>query len=441
MTANNPIRKNPLPLPATLARRNKSDVDVGAIARSASVQTDLRAKIARPGPREPKIVSTAHGPLKHILFCYPAYASGEFSYKQVYEDLFRKLPKTTQFTILTHPSVTNDLLAALDSTHASDRSTIVEAPDFLNFLVWAEDPYVVVQDTSTTEGTSFLVEPHVFRRSGDAAIAELVAEATNLQSIQSPLYFQGGNVLIGDDFVFIGTDYPEETKKLIEEVGNIVVPEDVENIDEFVKNLYIKTFDSNRQLIYIGTELPVPQPQERPITIDGEEWTEEIYTGTGKKQPIFHIDMFISLAGRSSSGKYRLLVGSPTYADQILGQEPVDHSLGEIFDDVAKTLEARGFEVIRNPMPLTYVDLVDIKVRTWYYATANNCLIEIDANSGNSVWLPTYGHGDWADLAPIDAENKRIWEELDFKVYELTDFHPFVQNLGSVHCIKKYLER
>ncbi|KYC37592.1 hypothetical protein WA1_39680 [Scytonema hofmannii PCC 7110] len=287
MTTNNPIRKNPLPLPTTLARRNKSDVDLGAIARSVSVQTTLLAKIARPGPREPKIVSTAHGPLKHILFCYPAYATGEFSYKQVYEDLFRKLPKTTQFTILTHPSVTNDLLAALDSTDA-----------------------------------------------------------------------------------------------------------------------------------------------------------EEIYTGTGEKQPIFHIDMFISLAGRSPSGKYRLLVGSPTYADQILlGQEPVDHALGEIFDDIANTLQDVGFEVIRNPMPLTYVDIPEIKVRTWYFATANNCLIEIDPNSGNSVWLPTYGHGDWADLAPIDAENKRIWEELGFKVYELTDFHPFAQNLGSVHCIKKYLER
>ncbi|GAA6621945.1 hypothetical protein [Scytonema sp. NUACC26] len=441
MATNNPIRKNPLPLPATLARRNQSDVDLGATSRSASVQTTLLAKITKPGPREPKIVSTAHGTLKHILFCYPAYASGEFSYKQVYEDLFRKLPKTTRFTILTHPSVINDLLEALNSTNASERSTIVEAPDFLNFLVWAEDPYVVVQDISTAEGTSFLVEPHVFSRSGDAAIAELVAEATHLQSIQSPLYFQGGNVLIGDDSVFIGTDYPEETKKLIEEAENIVVPEDVQNIDEFVKHLYIKTFDSNRKLIYVGTELPVPQPQTRPITIDGEEWTEEIYTGTGEKQPIFHIDMFISLAGRSPSGKYRLLVGSPTYADKILGQESVDHALGEIFDDVANTLQNLGFEVIRNPMPLTYVDLPDIKVRTWYFATANNCLIEIAPNSGNSVWLPTYGHGDWADLVPIDAENKRIWEELGFKVYELTDFHPFAQNLGSVHCIKKYLER
>jgi hypothetical protein len=441
MATNNPIRKNTLPLPATLARRNTSDIDLGAIARSATVQTTLLAKIVRPGPREPKIVSTAHGPLKHILFCYPAYASGEFSYKQVYEDLFHKLPKTTRFTILTHPSVTSDLQEALSSANASDRSTIIESPDFLNFLVWAEDPYVVVQDTSTTDGTYFLVEPHVFRRSGDAAIAELVAEATHLQSIQSPLYFQGGNVLIGDDFVFIGTDYPEETKKLIEEAENIVVPEDVENIDEFVKNLYIKTFDSKRKLIYVGTKLPVPQPQTRPITIDGEEWTEEIYTGTGTKQPIFHIDMFISLAGRNPSGKYRLLVGSPTYAYKILGQEPVEHAIGELFDDVAKTLQNEGFEVIRNPMPLTYVDLLEFKVRTWYYATANNCLIEIDADSGNSVWLPTYGHGDWADLAPIDAENKRIWEELGFKVYELTDFHPFVQNLGSVHCIKKYLER
>ncbi|KAB8319520.1 hypothetical protein SD81_011825 [Tolypothrix campylonemoides VB511288] len=67
--------------------------------------------------------------------------------------------------------------------------------------------------------------------------------------------------------------------------------------------------------------------------------------------------------------------------------------------------------------------------------------MQIDTYNGNHVWLPTYGLGDWADLASIKAENKRIWQGLGFVVHQLADFHLFAQNLGSVHCIKKYLER
>jgi hypothetical protein len=32
---------------------------------------------------------------------------------------------------------------------------------------------------------------------------------------QAPLYFLGGNLLIGDDFFFIGSDYPAESLKYI----------------------------------------------------------------------------------------------------------------------------------------------------------------------------------------------------------------------------------
>ncbi|BAZ14744.1 hypothetical protein NIES4071_65880 [Calothrix sp. NIES-4071] len=437
MTQENQLRQNPLPLPKSLKRRNRPKLNIQELD-AEKIESKTRA--IKPGPSEPRIVSSAHGSIKHILLCYPAYADGEYSYKQVYENLFIKLPKTTKFTILTHPSVSNDLKASLHEAKAYSRATIVEAPEFLNFLVWAEDPYVAVQDAANKSKTTFLVEPFTFTRVGDSAIAELVADATHVQSIQSPLYFQGGNLLIGDNFIFIGTDYPENTKNVIEQYGNIIVPEDVE-IDAFIKDLYSQTFDPKRKLFYIGTDLPVPQYETRPIIINGEEWTEEIYLGTGDKQPIFHIDMFISLAGRNESGKYRLVVGSPTEADKILERSPSFHAMAEIFDDVASKLEGLGFEVIRNPLPLTYVDFPDIKYRSWYFATANNCLVQIDKCDGNHVWLPTYGHGAWADLAAVDAENKRIWEGLGFEVHELADFHPFAQNLGSVHCIKKYLER
>ena len=434
------IRKNSAPLPASLGRRHLPRLTLADLgARSATFQA-LETVIIKPGPGKPKIVSSAHGPIRHLLLCYPAYADGEYSYQSVYADLFRKLPQTTRLTILAHPSVSDDLQAALDSAGTGSRATVVEAPDYLHFLVWAEDPYVVVRDVSIDPPTTFFVEPFTFTRAGDAAIAELIAEATSIQSIQSPLYFQGGNVLIGDDFVLIGADYPANTLALIQRYSHILVPEGVD-VATFVSQLYQRTFDPDRRVLYVGTRLPVPQAERRPITVNGEAWMEEIYLGTGTAQPIFHIDMFISLAGWGASGQYRVLVGSPALADEILGRPPVEHDMSVIFDDVARQLARQGFEVIRNPLPITYVDDDLTKVRTWYFATSNNCLVQIDVAAGNAVWLPTYGHGPWADLAATDDENKQIWERLGFVVHQLADFHPFVQNLGSIHCIKKYLER
>jgi hypothetical protein len=140
------------------------------------MEKELRA--VRPGPAKPKIVSTAHGRIKSVLLTYPAYAADEYSYRAVYTDLLKKLPSATRFIILTHPSVLSDLQAALDDARATSRTTIIESPEFLQFLVWAEDPYVVVKDVAASPATTYFIEPFTFRRVSDAVIADLVADAT-----------------------------------------------------------------------------------------------------------------------------------------------------------------------------------------------------------------------------------------------------------------------
>jgi hypothetical protein len=347
-----------------------------------------------------------------------------------------------ELTVLAHASVVADLQQALEAVREGAAATIVEAPDYLRYTVWAEDPYVVVDDDESEPPRKFLVEPFTFPRAGDSIVAELVAEASELQSIQSPLYFQGGNILIADDRVLIGVDYLYETLETLARYRPVLgFPDDGAQAQAFVVELFRKTFDPDREFFFAGTRLRVPDVEERPVTIAGERWTEVLYAGTGYQQPIFHIDMFISLTGRGPSDRYRLLVGSPAEADRILGRSPLPHAMTELFDDVARELEAQGFEVLRNPLPLTYVDDPDARERFWYFATSNNCLVQIDDAEGNHVWLPTYGHGAWSELAATDEANRRLWDELGFTVHQLADFNVFAQNLGSVHCIKKYLAR
>ena len=160
------------------------------------------------------------------------------------------------------------------------------------------------------------------------------------------------------------------------------LPDDPGQAKDFVVDLFRKTFDPERDFFFVGTRLPVPDVQSRAVTINGEQWTEVLYAGTGYHQPIFHIDMFVSLTGRGQSGRYRVLVGSPAEADRLLGRSPLPQALSEIFDDVARELEAQGFDVIRNPLPLTYVDDPQARERFWYFATSNNCLVQIDDAEG-----------------------------------------------------------
>jgi hypothetical protein len=83
----------------------------------------------------------------------------------------------------------------------------------------------------------------------------------------------------------------------------------------------------------------------------------------------------------------------------------VDKELSEHLDDIAAQLTADGFEVRRNPLPLTY------------------------------------GYGAWRELAATDNANRRIWQRLGFAVHQLTSFHPFTQRFGALHCIAKELDR
>jgi hypothetical protein len=428
-----PVRERHYQKPARLMARTKGDLSDDFLAGRRDVGPFI-APLGDPKPAAPSLISSAHGSIDEILLTIPAYAAESSVLARAYQDLLAKLPSSTRFRVLTHESAQ----ISVGAWFAGRTARIVLAPDHLNFSVWAEDGYVVVRDQPT--GETFFVEPFAFPRYGDSLIADFISSGTGTGDTQAPLYFQGGNVLIGDDFFLIGADYPAET--LRQYLGRVIVPNAGESGEAAVRRLYTEYLDTARRLMYVGATIPVPAETIRDVTIDGQQWRELLYFGNrpGTSQPLFHIDMFISLAGRGPAGKYRLLVGDPKRAADALGEPARPHAMQEVFDNIARRLGQLGFEVIRNPLPLAYMDDPAERLRTWYFATGNNALVEIVPGS-STVWLPTYGHGDWAQLSAIDAANAGIWESLGFTVRMLGDFHAFAENLGAVHCIKKYLAR
>lgn len=420
-----------------LVPRNTRDVDVWGQKSLRPMALDFLEEF-RPGlPERPSLVSSSVGALDDVLLTIPAYAVQEDAIGTVYRDLIGKLPAQVRFIVLTHSATEAAVRGWFSEIGAEQRATIVVAPDHLHFSIWAEDGYVVVHDQASNE--RFFVEPFEFPRYADGLIADMVAHATPMQSTQAPLYFQGGNVLIGDDFFLIGADYPANSLKY---VNRVVIPNPGEKPSETVHRLYRSHLDPQRDLIYVGSTLPVPHQVERKLEHNGEQWKEILYFGNkeGTVQPLFHIDMFITLAGRDAADKRQVVVGDPRLAAEVLGQSVWPHAMVEVFDNIARGLERRGFRVIRNPLPLAYMDDPQNKERVWYFATSNNALVQI-ANGTKRIWIPTYGHGAWGALRATDDANRAVWESLGFDVTPLGDFHPFAENLGAVHCIKKYLSR
>jgi hypothetical protein len=436
-------------LPASLARRDLRRAPAFEAAETLGVEFEAPAY-----PQKPRIVSSAHGPIRHVLLWYASYTPQEYGFQEIYGDLLTQLPQTTEVTIVAHPDVVDDLENLVAASGRVATTNVITSPAWLAFTVWAEDAFAVIDDVGVDPPVTYLLEPETFTRGGDAVLADLVAQPTLFQSTQVPLMFQGGNVLIGDRFVFIGRDYLDESIDFLSRTRAVEgFPDAADDQERFVRDLFRTTFDPDREFHFPESQ-PDHRLENRLIKVNGETWLEDVAAGRGARQPIFHIDMLLSLTGRNASGAYRILVGSPRLADELLGWEPVEHDLQNEFDAIAAQLEALGFDVVRTPLPYLPADeqgsyrvrlsdgrIVVVRgIRTWYYATSNNCLVQIDGD-GRDVWLPTYGHESHEELAHVDAEHKRIWESLGFTVHQLGNFHPFALRLGALHCIKKYLAR
>ena len=80
------LRINEVRPPPTLAPRHLPRLDAEALGRAAIASAALQAgvDVVRPSPDKPRIVSSAHGALRHLLLCYPSYAGGDDVYRDVF---------------------------------------------------------------------------------------------------------------------------------------------------------------------------------------------------------------------------------------------------------------------------------------------------------------------------------------------------------------------
>ncbi|MET9632788.1 hypothetical protein ABZX92_35570 [Lentzea sp. NPDC006480] len=426
---------------------------------------------ARPGVQQPSLISSWAGTIESLLFSFPSYGVRSPELVAGYRSVIDAMRPGTRFVVVHHES-DRQTVESWFAGHPAANVTYVPMPDYVDFTDWAEDGYLALVDGD--ENQTYLLEPWSFPRSGDSLIADTVEEYTAVRASQAPLVFQGGNCLIGDDFWLLGTDYFLDTLELIR-TGELPISVPAGRTEaEFVRELFSRHVDSARELQLVGTKRPLGLKKYYATVEAGEFLLDLPGGGTGDLQPIFHIDMFVTLAGPGSDGRFRVLVGSPDLADTALGTKS-PFSLQTAYDEIAAEFARRGFDVVRNPLvhrpeitqQLTFAALRDfastpdgaelrevvasfaaagavaestVDVRSWHHITWNNCLVE-HSSVGLTVYLPTFGYGPQADLAAIDDSMEQLWTGLGFTVVRLADFNAFASRLGVVHCIKKYLGR
>ena len=385
-----------------------------------------------------KPISSVYGEITRMLLTYPQQTNlPNDIILQRYKGIFQSLGSNIEYVILAHqdthesirqtaiganlnPSTNLKLISARSPYPAVSVRRILSHVggdvyqcelERLWHSIWAQDGYCCLKKNT---GETVLIEPLDFARGGDHFVADQVAAETNMEVEVTKYHLQGGNILAGDDYIIVGKDYLHHNERLTGESPRKIT------------NGFKKLFGVS-ELIWLGFDSPLNFP---------------IDVFQGQYQPIFHIDMYVTLGGKTAEGKELVFVGDPALAKSILNQPAPPAEVVQAFDKTAQFFKSYSsgtkFEVVRLPL-----DLWDVTSKSGTFLTYNNCLIESFEDTRNA-YLPAY-----ASVAPgslnrrrLDKKAAQVFKNAGFSTKLLTGaYEELCKHGGSIHCITKALDR
>ena len=420
----------------------------------------------------PRITSSVYGKLKTIILFFPTNgAYSIYPYFEFIKELITQIKgEGRQFLLISESNALSKKQCQELYYLANQKKNLfhqISIPYYSSDLApWAQDCFLSITYEKEEKSNTYLIEPS--NKSSNKNVAkELVAELKNIKVVDIQLEhsdslvpFIGGNVLISKHFTLIGINGTDKWK--LKQYGE----------DWLGKNIILLESKSTDLYNYWSKS-------ECKETTDGYC---NRYQGSSKGQAIFHLDIFITLAGRNERGQEVLVIGEPAIGFLITDDMPSDvkdlikqiitqttKAINQTINTLYKELHALSipFQIIRNPLPLTYYDEVTKgkKTRYWCWATYNNCLVEyyyndkgLDAEIIKNVIMPSYGinsdysskrceqtgqkYGSWTDLHIYDLQNQWIWEGLGYDVTLMRqDYNPFIRRQGSLNCLTNCVER
>ncbi len=387
-----------------------------------------------------KLVSDENGRVADILLTVPpnrsynpqipssAVDSSDKRHLSTLIKLMYNVDEDRHFTMLCHSYQITEVESWFTGLGISNSKYSLNISVF-DYSIWAQDAYVALEDQNTD---TIICEGVLFPRVDDHSIADDISAQTNNSTLQSYLFFQGGNILQVGDYVLIGKDYIDEN------LGRAHLETEAKILDAF-KSLF------GKGIISLGRSNIIPGNHRQVL-------------GGGYYQPIFHIDMYVTPTGmKAGNGKDIVVVASPKLGRQAVGEQSKTTDYDIYFDETAQQL-SQYFEVVRIPILPSKISWMNRqgKVQTrYYYLSFNNSIVEnYDGNS--NIYLPTFSQdvqgylndnsithyeGTLAKRQDLDNEAKRVWESLGFTVYQMDGLEDLAIGWGSVHCITKTLKR
>lgn len=383
-------------------------------------------------------VSSVYGEITQMLLTFPGTRTVPNDIVlQRYRGIFESLGSNIQYVVLAHSDVHGSIkqTAKEAKLDPSENLRLINAfsnyPAFVRKIlrhigsnvyeceldsawhsIWAQDGYCCLRKD---DGTTVLLEPLSFTRGGDHFVADQVAAETEMEVEVTKYHLEGGNILAGDDYIIVGKDYLHRNESITGQSHTKIT------------NGFKKLFGVS-QVIWLGFDESVKFP------ID-------VYQGD--YQPIFHIDMYVTLGGKTTEGKELVFVADVNLAKDILGQAKPPAVIIQAFEKTAQFFESYDrdglqFEVKRLP-----IDLWDVDSSSGTFLTYNNCLIEVYGEVKN-VYIPAY-----SSVAPGSVNRRKldkcvaeIFVDNGFKTKLLLGaYEELCKRGGSVHCITKVLKR
>ncbi|MEX2284820.1 MAG: hypothetical protein WEE89_20195 [Gemmatimonadota bacterium] len=381
-------------------------------------------------------LSDADGRIRHVFFALPAY-DDEFTLPilSCLRGIREALGSDVRCTIMHHPAQASAVQESLGSLGPLDiitwqhgfvlrlrdtvsklegrtlRITKLALPDFTN---WVQDAFLVAIDAS---GQPLIwASPRVEREYGgwdDEVVRQLTAHL-GWPSAVLPFGLEAGNVLVDQVSILLGaavragaTD--AEWQQLNDRVSLSPIPDPRSAIRD-------------------------PQSAIRNRTVR--------VCVPGLPQPVFHIDLYVTLAGvHPATGRPLALVGSIRQALALVGEEDSADDTDAGLNAVADYLVTAGYTVERLPL----LPFINPQMKKPAHFSYNNCLVEIWRDAVGStrrrVTLPVYGN-EGGPLDALDRAAAGIWEGLGFEVKAARGEFALVAELyGSVRCMTKVLER
>lgn len=394
----------------------------------------------------------------NVEFDRPLPEKTEKALLGVYKTLFTNMSDDTRFTIATANDRGEEMLrqAVKESGMENpERVNIVNAHAKKGFSIWIRDSMIPVENADRT--SKLLIQDRTYWPGPeDNKIPYLIAENNDGISSQShpTLRIDGGNVLSNSKTIIVGKDSVDHTTKLLQEraidpewkkdiikfyearTGNEIVGEGAasaapaatasltkpnqETIDDMWKNIAPLVFESEfqRKVFVICKDDPAtPNVEEQPVF-----HIDMAVTPVGDQKflvgdPGMAIDIFKSLSPaerRQTNREMAAAAGFPEDTDLIGKLMEVnggkEHQAN--FDNVARELKDRGYEIERLPC------MIGLRT-TWSlpYLTYNNCIQEnyTDENGKHvqKVYLPVYG------CEPLEKLAVSTYERLGYEVVPL----------------------